>query len=219
MADPGERWCAVTSAGHVASVPRRRTPGTVLLSAVAALSVIGAGTAVHSVVESRRLAQTSTTASGDPVTRVSWGTVQVHQSEVVQGLSSAALGGMSHGVQNLVSEGKAQIAVTVTLHNDSGHVVPYDATAFRLRTGRGAPSGAATAPVGTSLNAGRLRDGGTVEGTVSFVTAADGSQLWLQLADTPGPVLVPLGTATAPTGSPEVGGPGAPAPGGSEHEH
>lgn len=206
----------MTSAGGLASRPGRWSPGSVLLSGVAALSVVGAGTAVHSVMESRRLAQTSASASSDPLTRVSWGTVQVHQSEVVQGLSSAALGGMSHGVQNLVSEGKAQIAVTVTLHNSSGHVVPYDATAFRLRTGRAAPTGAATAPIGTSLNAGRLRDGGTVEGTVSFVTAADGSQLWLQLADSPGPVLVPLGTATAATGSPDVGGPPAP---GDDHQH
>ena len=211
MADPGERRCPVTSPGQVASLPRRWTPGSVLLSAVAVLSVVGAGTAVHGVVESRRLAHASASVSGEPLTRVSWGTVQVHQSEVVEGLSSAALGGMSHGVQNLVSEGKAQIAVTVTLHNTSGHAVPYDATAFRLRTGRGTPSGAATAPVGTSLSAGRLLDGGTVEGTVSFVTPADGSQLWLQLADTPRPVLVPLGTATAATGSPA-------APGG-EHEH
>ncbi len=216
MADPGERRCAVTSAGGLASRSGRWSPGAVLLSGVAALSVVGAGTAVHSVVESRRLAHTSASAISDPVTRVSWGTVQVHQSEVVQGLSSSALGGMSHGVQNLVSEGKAQIAVTVTLHNSSGHVVPYDATAFRLRTGRTAPTGAATAPIGTSLNAGRLRDGGTVEGTVSFVTAADGSRLWLQLADGPGPVLVPLGTATAATGSPDAGGPPSP---GDDHQH
>ena len=206
----------MTSHAGVASRQGRWSPGSVLLSGVAVLTVVGAVTAVDTVVESRRLARTSASASADPITRVSWGTVQVHQSEVVNGLSSAALGGMAHGVQNLVSEGKAQIAVTVTLHNSSGHVVPYDATAFRLRTRRTVPSGAATAPIGTSLSAGRLRDGGTVEGTVSFVTTADGSRLWLQMADTPGPVLVALGTATAATGSPDVGGPPAP---GDEHQH
>lgn len=216
MAHPGNWRCAVTSRAAVADRQRRWSPGSVLLCSVAALSVVGASTAVHSVVESRRPARSSTSAGADPVTQVSWGTVQVHQSEVVNGLSSAALGGMAHGVQNLVSEGKAQVAVTVTLHNTSGHVVPYDAAAFRLRRGRTAPSEDATAPIGTSLSAGRLADGGTVEGTVSFVTAADGSRLWLEMADTSGPVLVPLGTATASNGSPDVGGPAAP---GDDHQH
>lgn len=182
---------------------RRRASGAVLLATVATLAVVGAGTSVRAVLESRSAA--SATVTDGATARTRWGSVQVHPSEVVAGLSGRELGGMSHGVQNLVSAGQAQVAVSVTLHNTSDHVVRYRADQFRLRVGRAAPSGAPIAPLGTSLNSGSLRGGGTVEGTVSFVTAADGSQLWLQLDDGGRAVLVPIGRATASTTPDEAG--------------
>ena len=218
MADHGARRCEMTTAAAVRRQQRRRASaaGLVPLALVGTLAVVGAGLAVQTVLVSR--SNPSTSAAGTTV-RTSWGTMQVHQSEVVSGLSDRALGGMSHGVQNLVSAGKAQVAVTVTLHNSSSQVVKYDANQFRLMVGHGSPSSAAISPLGTSLSAGELRKGGTVEGTVSFVTVADGSQLWLQLADRGQNVLVAVGAATAPNSKPDEGGPHAPAPEDPGHEH
>jgi len=208
----------VTSApaGRPAQGRRASAAGLVLLALVGVLAVVGAGLAVRTVLASR--SNPATSAAGTTV-RTSWGTMQVHQSEVVSGLSDRALGGMSHGVQNLVSAGKAQVAVTVTLHNSSSQVVKYDANQFRLLVGHGSPSSAAISPLSTSLSAGDLREGGTVEGTVSFVTVADGSQLWLQLADRGQSVLVAVGAATPPKSKPDEGGPQAPAPEDPGHEH
>ena len=218
MADHGARRCEVTSAPAGRPAQGRRAPaaGLVLLALVGALAVVGAGLAVRTVLASR--SNPATSAAGTTV-RTSWGTMQVHQSEVVSGLSDRALGGMSHGVQNLVSAGKAQVAVTVTLHNSSSQVVKYDTNQFRLLVGHGSPSSAQIPPLGTSLSAGELRKGGTVEGTVSFVTVADGSQLWLQLADRGQNVLVAVGAATPPDSTPDEGGPHEPAPEDPGHEH
>ncbi len=218
MADHGTRRCAVTSAPMGLRRQRRgaSTVSLLLLAVVGVLAVAGAGLAVRTVLASRSSAATS--ADGTTV-RTSWGTMEVHQSEVVSGLSDRALGGMSHGVQNLVSAGKAQVAVTVKLHNSSDQTVRYDASQFSLRAGHRSPSSAQIPPLSTSLSAGDLREGGTVEGTVSFVTVVDGSQLWLQLSDRGKKVLVPVGTATLPRSSADEGGPAAPAPEDPGHEH
>lgn len=182
--------------------------GLVLLTVIGVLAVVGAGLAGRTLLASTSTASLS--AAGTTV-RTSWGAIEVHESEVVGGLSGRALGGMSHGVQNLVSAGQARIAVTVTLRNTSSKAVKYDANQFRLRSGHGSPSSAAIPPLSTSLSAGDLREGGTVEGTISFVTAADGSRLWLQLADRGKSVLVPIGTATPLDLTSDEGGPKAPA--------
>ena len=101
MADQGARRCEVTTAAAVRRQQRRRASaaGLVPLALVGILAVVGAGLAVQTVLASR--SNPSTSAAGTTV-RTSWGTMQVHQSEVVSGLSDRALGGMSHGVQNLV---------------------------------------------------------------------------------------------------------------------
>lgn len=193
------------------SRPRSRAAGSVLAVGIGVLAMIGAGTAVQAVRDAGSATSPAAAALAASTARTSWGTVRVEQSEVVDGLSGKALGGMSHGVQNLVSAGQAQIAVTVTLHNTSGHVVHYDADQFRLRTGRTAPTGAPTAPMGTSLNPGDLLAGGSVEGAVHFVTPADGSRMWVQLDDGGHPVLLAIGAASAPTSAPDEGGPTPPA--------
>lgn len=218
MADHGARRCEVTSAPAGRPAQGRRAPaaGLVLLALVGVLAVVGAGLAVRTVLASRSNPAKSVAGT---TARTSWGTMEVHQSEVVSGLSDRALGGMSHGVQNLVSAGKAQVAVTVTLHNSSDQTVKYDASQFSLRAGHRSPSSAQIPPLSTSLSAGDLREGGTVEGTVSFVTVVDGSQLWLQLSDRGKNILVPVGTATPPRSSADEGGPHEPAPEDPGHEH
>jgi hypothetical protein len=190
----------------------------VLLAVLAVLAVVGGVLAVRTLLSAPR-AQPEAQAAGGTSVGTSWGTLDVHQPEVIGGLPGSALGGMSHGVQNLVSAGKVEMSLAVTLHNRSGHALPVSAGQFRLRSGHGSPTGAAVEALGTSLNAGELRDGGTLEGTVSFVTAADGSDLWLQLADHGAQVLVPVGAAVAPPAAPDVGGSTSPEPHVPGHEH
>ncbi|MDQ1664752.1 MAG: hypothetical protein QOH75_783 [Actinomycetota bacterium] len=140
----------------------------------------------------------------------SFGSVSVHQSEVVNGLSASSLGGMSHGIQGLVGAGKAEIALSVTVTNTSKHPVRYAADQFQLRTGTKAPKGKAFTAGGTSLSPGELARGGTVEGTLSFVVPVTSSRLWLQFRDGGRLINLPL-AATAKDG-PAVDGNGPIAP-------
>jgi Domain of unknown function (DUF4352) len=178
----------------VAPLPRRRNATVVFVSLVGLLSVIGAIIAAQLMLTSAN--EPSDQVEGSVPT--SFGTLTVHQSEVLNGLSSASLGGMSHGVQNLVAGDKAEVAVTVTLTNKDATRVRYAANQFRLISGGTSPTGKPVAPLGTSLSSGVLAKGGTVEGTVNFVTATNGSQLWLRYNDHGHPVLVRLGSTALP---------------------
>ncbi len=181
-----------------------------LAAVIALLAVVGGVLAVQMV---RAGAGTDVTATGASA-HTSFGSVAVHQSEVLNGLTSSSLGGMSHGISGLVKAGQAEIAVTVTLTNTDKRSVRYAADQFRLRAGAAAPTGTAIAPGGTSLSSGELSRGGTVEGTLSFVTPVNGSHLWLQFADGGHLITLPL-SATAKDGSSVDGN--APAAPGDQH--
>jgi hypothetical protein len=202
---------AVTrSRGRVAApVPRRRQTATyTLVGIVTLLALLGAVIAAQQL----RAGSGESSQQVEGTVSTSFGSLVVHQSEVLGGLSSSDLGGMSHGVQNLVASGKAEIAVTVTLTNKRAGRMRYDADQFRLVPGRKGPTGRPVAPLGTSLSSGTLARGGTVEGTVNFVTPTDGSDLWLQFDDGGRRVLVRIGATARPGAS------GAPTDG-TEHSH
>lgn len=178
----------------VAPVPRRRrTAMMIFVALVSLVAVIGGVFAVRLL-----LAGPGPSQQVEGSVPTSFGTLTVHQSEVLNGLSSAALGGMSHGIQNLVAGDKAEVAVSVTLTNKQARHLRYQADQFRLISGRTAPTGKPVAPLGTSLSAGTLAKGGTVEGTVNFVTATNGARLWLRYDDNGHSVLVPLAAIARP---------------------
>ena len=132
---------------------------------------------------------------GQPV-RTSFGAVTADGAEINNGLSNADLGGMSHGVSGVVSAGRAQVEVIVTLANTGTRPVLIAADQFRLvtRKGTGAP-GAPLKPSGTTLLAGPLPAGASVDTRVAFVVPTDGASMELQYAD-PGlhaPVRIALG--------------------------
>ncbi len=132
---------------------------------------------------------------GQPV-RTSFGAVTAVGAEINNGLSNADLGGMTHGVSGVVSAGRAQIEVIVTLANTGTKPVLIAADQFRLvtRNGSGAP-GAPLKPSGTTLLAGPLPAGASVDTRVAFVVPTDGASMQLQYAD-PGlraPVRIALG--------------------------
>jgi hypothetical protein len=143
---------------------------------------------------------------GQPI-RSSFGALTVDAATVDNGLTSEDLGGMNHGVSGLVAQGYAEITVQVTLNNTTHHPVIVQASQFRMLRQRNAKSRQTSVTASaTTLQAGPLPGRSSVDVRVTFVTATDGSRLWLQYAD-PGratPALVELGS-TAKIAAP-VGG-------------
>jgi hypothetical protein len=145
-------------------------------------------------------------ALGQPA-RTSFGSLLVSAADLNNGLSSEDLGGMSHGVSSLVSTGSAQVNVVVTLTNTSHRPVPVAAGQFRLLTARpGVPPGGPVAAQATTIQAGSLPPGASVDARVTFVTATDGSRLWLQYTDPSGiPIRAALGRTAEATAPPAHG--------------
>jgi len=129
--------------------------------------------------------------------------------EQVKGLSDSDLGGMSHGVQSLVSDDKALI--TVTLVVTAGDTPSsYDASVLQaFATG----SSVAVPPVGGTLAPGRLSAHAHIEGSLSFVVPRNGAQIALRAPndDREVPLLqvdnAPVGSAdhAHPSTTPSVG--------------
>lgn len=117
------------------------------------------------------------TARPDPSALVVRGvSYTVTHVEQVKGLTDADLGGMSHGVQSLVTDDKA--LVTVSLVVTAGDTASeYDAGVLRAVT---AGSSVALPPVGGTLAPGRLRAHARMEGSLSFVVRRTGAQLALR---------------------------------------
>jgi hypothetical protein len=105
-------------------------------------------------------------------------TFRVSEALEVTGLSDADLGGMSHGVQSLVSNDRAliRVAVTVTAGDDD---TTYDATGLRA-SATGASAFSATAPIAGSLPLrGRLAAHSHLEGSLSYVVPRNGAHIVL----------------------------------------
>lgn len=116
-------------------------------------------------------------AKPDPSTLVVNGvSYMVTHAEQVKGLSDSDLGGMSHGIQSLVSDDKALVNVTlVVTAGDSPS--SYDASVLRAF---GTGSSVAVPPVGGTLAPGQLTAHARIEGSLSFVVPRNGAQLALR---------------------------------------
>lgn len=187
------------------------TPQVVLARSIIALSAlallvavaIGLGTDVQ--IFTHRSQQAAIAALADPASadlavgepiRTSFGAFTVDGAQVDNGLSAEDLGGMSHGVSSLVAQGLARVEVMVTFTNTTAHPVILAAKQFRLVTLRsGGASSSPLLPTGTTLLAGELASGATIDTRVSFVVPTDGATMRLQYHD-PGsatPVQIVLG--------------------------
>jgi hypothetical protein len=120
----------------------------------------------------------------------------VTHAEQVKGLSDADLGGMSHGVQSLVSDDKALVTVTLVI-TAGDSATSYDASVMRaFATG----SPVAVAPVGGTLAPGQLMAHARIEGTLSFVVPRNGAQIALRAPNDPREVPL-LQVDVAPAGA------------------
>jgi hypothetical protein len=131
----------------------------------------------------------------------SFGSLIVYPIERLPGLTSEQLGGVTHGVQNLVGADSAQIEVAIALTNNTGTAVSYAPRQFLLRTGAGGPG---VPPTTSSIRVGQLQSGASVTANLSFVVPQDGSRYWIEFTE-PGraqAIVVDLGnTEPAPPGS------------------
>ena len=206
-------------------VVRLRQPWGVFafVAAVIALSFFGAvlavglvtGTGAHDHAE-------PATAGTGLAQKTSFGQVTVQEAEKLAGLTSKSVGGVTHGVQNLVTQENAQVQVGVLLTNLSDRSVEYSPAQFQLRVGRaGEPSPAQA----SNVLPGTLAAGASIEGRLGFVVPRATGPLFVEFAD-PGssrPIVIPLGSLKALEGS---GGPGGltidPTPNqnqGGDHDH
>jgi hypothetical protein len=113
----------------------------------------------------------------DPSTLVVDGvSYTVTRAEEVKGLSDAALGGMSHGIQSLVTDDKALITLHMVI-SAGDFPGSYDARVLRAVP---AGSKAGTSPVGGIMAPGHLRAHASIEGFLSFVVPRNSALLALR---------------------------------------
>lgn len=122
----------------------------------------------------------------------SFGSVTVEHAQTIDGLPSGDMSNeMTHGIQDLVQPGEAQVAVAVYLRNDGDRPTPIDAGQFRLLIeGRADPA----PPTGGTVLPTRLQPGSGVRGTLVFVVPLDGNRTSVLFQDPGGgEVAIPIG--------------------------
>jgi hypothetical protein len=122
----------------------------------------------------------------------SFGSLTVQPAQTLDGLTPEDLGGVTHGVNNLVLSDSAQVEVSFLLVNAGDSGAAIDPDQFRLVVG-GARD--ALAPTGSTMRPMTLAAGARVGASVTFVVPRTGAQMELRYAD-PGssaPVSIPMG--------------------------
>lgn len=131
----------------------------------------------------------------DPMTlQVNGITYRVLHAEQVSGLSDADLGGMSHGVNSLVTTDRALVRVTLEVAAPQA-AATYDTSVLRALAGTEPLD-----PVAGSMERGSLRRGGHLEGALSYVVPRNGARLRLTAGDQPAVPLLQVDTAGAVDG-------------------
>lgn len=122
----------------------------------------------------------------------------VTHAEQVQGLSDSDLGGMSHGIQSLVTDDKALITLRLVI-SAGDSPASYDARVLRAFASN-SPDG--ISPVGGILAPGNLGPHSRIEGFLSFVVPRDGAQIVLRAPGDAGEIPLPT-VEVAPAGAGE----------------
>ena len=111
----------------------------------------------------------------------SFGTVAIQQVELLGGLSAQDLGGMTHGVQNLVPPDKVQLQLSILLTNSSPRPVLYALTdQFRLVSETG--DDAEQLP-GLAAPIGSLPGHSSLSAVLRFMAPRDSDDLFLEFRD------------------------------------
>lgn len=173
----------------------------ILAAAVIALAFIGGGLAVAAFT------------AGDPdaghphgpelgeAAPTSFGSITFEHVANLGGLTADALGGVTHGIQNLVLEGQAQIELSVLVANTSDRSVLVSPDQFSLAVD-GVPDPVAL--TGTTIQAVGLKPGASIEATFTFVAPQTGAAMAFTYAD-PGGEALTLAAGQLDLASPDAG--------------
>jgi hypothetical protein len=141
-------------------------------------------------------------AIGEPIA-TSYGAVTFEHVTVLGGLTSQDLGGVTHGIQNLVLSDQAQVEVSVLVVNRGDQGVRVNPGAFTLLV-EGSPD-----PVelsGSTIRPLTLQPGASVEATLTYVVPQGGARISVAYADPDGEqFLVPAGTLDQAPAVPDGG--------------
>lgn len=171
-----------------------RAPVMIIFSLILVIAAMGMYLATNTLVDP---ATKGRYAVGDQIS-TSFGAISIEHYETLTGLSSDALGGMTHGIQNYVSEQDDQIQVFVTLTNSGTRAMEYVPDQFRLIA-----DGHVIEATTASVLHGPIQGKSSIETTLGFVVPRDGAHLTIEFRD-PGnahPIVVDLGNVDhAPAG-------------------
>jgi hypothetical protein len=164
--------------GLARPAPRTAPPISLLaiILFIALLALNGAGLALSAF--RAEAGAPAAPAIGEPV-GTSYGSITVVLAETLDGLTSEELGGMTHGVGNLVPAGSAQVEVSVRLANTGSHPIRVTPDQVRLVAGASEP----VEPTGASVRPMRLGAGATLEAVFTFVVPQSGDALTFAYTD------------------------------------
>ncbi len=114
----------------------------VFIAAVTALALAGGVLAIQAFASGDEDAHHEGAATiGEPI-KTSFGSITIARVEALGGLTSQELGGMTHGIQNVVLSDGAQVEVSILLANRSDRTVPVTPSQFYLTVeGAAEPAG------------------------------------------------------------------------------
>ena len=173
----------------------------VLVAVVVALALTGAWFAITAFTAGHDDAGLSpATFVGERIT-TSYGSITVEHVEDIGGLTPGDLGGVTHGIQNLVLSDSAQVEVSVLFANETGSSVEVTPAQFRLVVeGKADP----VEPTGSTIRPLQLAPGASLEAGLTFVVKQTGARLSVTYAD-PGGVLITVPAGQLGQAPPDVG--------------
>lgn len=196
---------------HASAVRPRvnRRPAAAAFAVVAtilALSMAGGALALQrsGLVATRAAGSASSThVVGDDV-KTSFGIVAVEYVRTVEGVSSRALAGASHGVSGLVDDDHVRIQTAVAITNRIQRPISYKIGQFRLLVTRHGKT-TIQAPSGGDLPNMRVLPHAGIEGHLDFTVPRSGAALAMEFLDrgSDEPIIINLGQArfTRPAGT------------------
>jgi hypothetical protein len=121
----------------------------------------------------------------------SYGALGVESVKKINGVTSKALAGSTHGIAHLIPPSKVRVEASVTFTNLLEKPVAYSPSQFRLVAGKGKP----VLPFSSSIRNGTLQPSASIDAIVSFVVPRNGQKLQMAYYDRgrKGPVYVDLG--------------------------
>ena len=121
----------------------------------------------------------------------SFGSIFVEHVETLEGLSEEQLGGMTHGIADLVEQNQSKVTIAVLLANRSTHPIAVETGDYAIFVDGVADP---IPPSTSTIQPLTLAPGSSVDVTITFVVPRTGAEISLGYADPDGPAIVlPVG--------------------------